>query len=65
VRIGWQYPDFPGHAGNANRRDCPHCYRDDNRAWLFDGTHPNEAGNQHIADKWKLAIDRMYTGTCQ
>jgi lysophospholipase L1-like esterase len=58
-----QYPDFLGHGGNADRRGCPHCYRDDNSFWLFDGTHPNDRGSQHIADKWKLAIDRMY-GSC-
>jgi lysophospholipase L1-like esterase len=59
-----QYPDFLGHAGNANRRGCPHCSRDDNSYWLFDGTHPNKRGGQHIADKWKVAIDRAYGGSC-
>lgn len=54
-----QYPDFLGHASNADRQGCPHCSSDDNRLWLADGTHPNVAGHQHIADKWKLAIDRM------
>lgn len=56
------YPDFLGHASNANRLGCPHCYRDDNSYWLFDGTHPNKRGGQHIADKWKVAIDRLYGG---
>lgn len=50
---------FLGHASNAERQGCPHCSSDDNSLWLADGTHPNVAGHQHIADKWKLAIDRM------
>lgn len=59
-----QYPDFLGHARSANRLGCPHCYRGDNSPWLLDGTHPNQRGMQHIADKWKVAIDRAYA-TCQ
>lgn len=59
-----QYPDFQGHANNADRQGCPHCYRDDNALWLLDGTHPNNSGNHHIADKWKVAIDRAYGGDC-
>jgi hypothetical protein len=59
-----QYPDFLGHAAGADRRGCPHCYRDDNALWLLDGTHPNNRGNHHIADKWKVAIDRLYGGSC-
>jgi hypothetical protein len=59
-----QYPDFLGHANQANHNGCPHCSRDDNALWLLDGTHPNNRGNHHIADKWKVAIDRAY-GACQ
>jgi lysophospholipase L1-like esterase len=58
-----QYPDFLGHADNANHGGCPYCSRDDNSDWLFDGTHPHVRGGQHIADKWKVAIDRLY-GSC-
>lgn len=43
-----QYPDFLGHANNANRQGCS---RDDNTPWLFDGTHPNDRGNRQIAEK--------------
>ena len=58
-----QYPDWNGHGNNANNARCPHCYRDDNSRWLFpDGIHPNVIGHQHIAAKWKVAIDEMFAG---
>jgi lysophospholipase L1-like esterase len=61
-----QYPDWLGHGAFANNARCPHCYRDDNSPWLFvDGVHPNATGQQHIADKWKVAIDRIYQGCAQ
>jgi lysophospholipase L1-like esterase len=59
-----QYPDWLGHGAHADDSRCPHCSREDNSAWLaIDKVHPNTAGQSHIADKWKIALDAMY-GHC-
>jgi hypothetical protein len=58
------YPDWLGHAGNANVFGCPHCSTD-NTLWQADHVHPNELGRQQIANKWKVAVDRMYGGGCR
>jgi hypothetical protein len=56
------YPDFLGHADNANVRGCPHCGVD-NTAWTF-SSHPTQAGSAHIADKWFVAFDAMLGAQC-
>ena len=59
-----QYSDWLGHGKHADDQRCPHCNRDDNTRWLAnDNVHPNSAGQRHIADKWKVAIDAIY-GRC-
>lgn len=58
-----QYPDWLGHGLNANDPTCPHCYKGDNTSWMAgdsDTTHPSGIGQQHIAEKAKLALDRMF-----
>jgi hypothetical protein len=54
-----QYLDWLGHGWNANVRGCPHCSAD-NTLWQSDPVHPNDAGRQHIFEKWKVAVDEMY-----
>jgi hypothetical protein len=58
-----QYPDWLGHGWNAGIEGCPHCYQD-NTEWQYDPVHPNAAGQRHIFEKWRLAVDRMYGGSC-
>jgi hypothetical protein len=42
------YPDFLGHAANANIKDCPHCGQD-NTQWTDPlGIYPNGAGQTHV-----------------
>ena len=53
------YPDFLGHAANANIKGCPYCGQD-NTEWTDPlGFHPNGAGHTHIGDKWTVAFARM------
>jgi hypothetical protein len=56
------YPDFLGHADNANIRGCPHCGAD-NTPWTVIA-HPNAAGSAHIADKWAVAFEKMLGASC-
>jgi hypothetical protein len=58
-----EYPDFLGHASHANMRGCPYCSTD-NTSWVADSVHPNEAGYNHIFQKWRIAVDEMYGGKC-
>jgi hypothetical protein len=57
------YPDFLGHADNANVRGCPYCGAD-NTPWTF-ARHPSEAGSAHIADKWAVVFERMLGSSCR
>jgi hypothetical protein len=57
------YPDWLGHGKHADIAACPHC-GEDNTSWQSDGVHPNAIGNRHIADKWKVALERIYASTC-
>jgi hypothetical protein len=55
-----QYPDWLGHGWYAGVAGCPYC-SEDNTLWMGDPLHPNQAGQAHIFDKWRVAVDRMYT----
>jgi hypothetical protein len=57
------YPDWLGHGDNANILGCPHC-RADNTSWMLDVFHPNAIGHRHIADKWRVVLERMYASSC-
>jgi hypothetical protein len=58
------YPDFLGHAANANIKGCPYCGQD-NTQWTDPvGFHPNVAGQTQIGDKWAVAFARMLGPTC-
>lgn len=57
------YPDWLGHGHNFDVSTCPH-YSPDNDWWMSDPLHPNNIGYQHMANKWKRAIDRMYGEDC-
>ncbi|MBM4362641.1 MAG: SGNH/GDSL hydrolase family protein [Deltaproteobacteria bacterium] len=60
-----QYPDWLGHGRFADIRGCPHC-GSDNTSWMSnDGTHPGPLGYAHMAEKWKVALDRMYAAGCE
>ena len=54
------FPDFLGHAQNANRGGCPHCYADENETWLEDGIHPNGSGQREIFEKTREAVDQIF-----
>jgi hypothetical protein len=58
------YPDFLGHARNANIHGC-HCQAN-NLHWLSytDSTHPNSLGYKHMTAKWLVVFDQMYAQTC-
>lgn len=58
-----EYPDFLGHASHADMRGCPYCSTD-NTSWVADSVHPNDAGYDHIFQKWKIVVDEMYGGKC-
>jgi hypothetical protein len=58
------YPDFLGHAANANIKDCPHCGQN-NAQWTDPyGIHPNGAGQTHVAEKWAVAFAGMLGPAC-
>src|SRR4030095_9900802 len=57
------YPDWPPRGDNANILGCPHCGAD-NTSWMYDRNHPNAIGHRHIADKWKVVLERMYASSC-
>jgi hypothetical protein len=58
------FPDFLGHAANANIKGCPYCGQD-NTEWTDPiGFHPNEAGQAHIGEKWAVAFARMLGPPC-
>jgi hypothetical protein len=58
------YPDFLGHAANANIKGCPHCGQDNTQWTDFFGYHPNEAGRAHVGDKWAVAFAQMLAPSC-
>jgi hypothetical protein len=58
-----QYPDWLGHGWNAGVKGCPFCLVD-STLWQRDPIHPNAAGQEHIFQKWRLAVDRIYGTGC-
>ena len=59
-----QYPDWLGHGWNAGAKGCPHCLVD-STLWQRDPLHPNAAGQEHMFEKWKVAVDRIYGSACK
>ncbi len=58
------YPDWLGHGHNYDAQNCPF-YSPDKEYWMGDHLHPNGKGNIHMANKWKRALDRMYSENCR